>query len=139
MLRFWNRKMIQSSALRLRRFKILTKTVLQFNFQNWRFFFHSKTEGNPNWKSSVYLFRADATIFSMFFLVHKKLKKPPSKVAQKFSKLFSPIVSKTAQTEESCFKMWLIDQLYVELGNRLAFLDLIAKLHPLFASLLPRL
>ena len=31
---------------------------------------------------------------------HKKLKKPPSKVAQKYSNLFSPRVAQTTQTEE---------------------------------------
>ena len=32
------------------------------------------------------------------------MKKPPSKVAQKYSKFFSPIAAKTAQTEEFMFQ-----------------------------------
>ena len=34
----------------------------------------------------------------------KRLKKPPSKVAQKYPKQFSPITAKTAQTEEFMFQ-----------------------------------
>ena len=39
-----------------------------------------------------------------FFFDHKKLKKPPPKVAQKYSNFFSLIVAKTAQTEEFMFQ-----------------------------------
>ena len=42
-------------------------------------------------------FSSDATIF-------KKLKKPPSKIAQKYSNLFSPWAAQTAQTEEFMFQ-----------------------------------
>ena len=54
------------------------------------------------------------------FFAHKKLKKPPSKVAQKNSNpLFSPYcleLPKRPKRKNSCSKMWLIDQLYIELG-----------------------
>ena len=43
-----------------------------------------------------------SSIYSFFAL--KKLKKPPSKVAQKYSKKFSPIAAKTVQTEEFLFQ-----------------------------------
>ena len=39
-----------------------------------------------------------------FFFAHKKLKKPRSKVAQKYSNFFSPIAAKTAQSEEFMFQ-----------------------------------
>ena len=51
---------------------------------------------------------------------HKKLKKPPSKVAQKISNPLSfpycPEVPKQPKQKNSCSKMWPIDQLYIELG-----------------------
>ena len=57
------------------------------------------------------LFSADATIFLKIlkvFFAHKKLKKPPSKVAQKNSNplFFSllPWAAQTAQTEEFMFQ-----------------------------------
>ena len=54
------------------------------------------------------------------FFAHKKLKKPPSKVAQKNSNpLFFPYcpeLPKRPKQKNSCSKMWLIDQLYIELG-----------------------
>ena len=52
------------------------------------------------------LFSADATMFFKFFFDHKKLKKTPPKVAQKYSNLFSPIARsiQTAQTEEFIFQ-----------------------------------
>ena len=53
-------------------------------------------------------------------IAHKKLKKPPSKVAQKNSNpLFFPYcpeLPKRPKQKNSCSKMWLIDQLYIELG-----------------------
>ena len=67
-------------------------------------------------------FSADATIFSniFFFFAHKKLKKPPSKVAQKNSNpLFFPYcpeLPKRPKQKNSCSKVWLIDQLYLKLG-----------------------
>jgi hypothetical protein len=50
----------------------------------------------------------------------KKLKKPPSKVAQNNSNpLFSllPELPKRPKRKNSCSKMWPIDQLYIELGE----------------------
>ena len=49
----------------------------------------------------------DATIFQKkinIFFGHKKLKKPASNVAQKYSIFFSPIAAKTAQTKEFMFQ-----------------------------------
>ena len=68
-------------------------------------------------------FSADATIFSKINIdknfVHKKLKKPPSKVAQKNSNpLFFPYcpeLPKRPKQKNLCSKMWLIDELYIEL------------------------
>jgi hypothetical protein len=54
-----------------------------------------------------------------FIFAPKKLKKPPSKVAQKYSNPLFFLTASTAQmaqTEELCSKMWPIDQLYIELG-----------------------
>ena len=69
------------------------------------------------------LFSADATMFlkkSLFFFAHKKLKKPPSKVAQKNSNpLFFPYcpeLPKRPKQKNLCSKMWPIDQLCIELG-----------------------
>ena len=70
------------------------------------------------------LISADATIFSkqcyVSFLPQKVEKKTPSKVAQKNSNppLFSllPELPKRPKQKNSCSKMWLIDQLYIELG-----------------------
>ena len=68
------------------------------------------------------LFSADATIFKKK-IAHKKLKKLPSKVAQKNSNpLFfpnCPELPKLPKQKNSCFKLWLIDQLYIELGTSL--------------------
>ena len=55
-----------------------------------------------------------------FFLALKKLKKPPSKVAY-LSRILvvSEIFHNTAQKpkwQNSCSKMWPIEQLYIELG-----------------------
>ena len=52
------------------------------------------------------LFNADAKIFSNFF-AHKKLKKPPSKVAQNSSNplfFLTALTDQTAQTEEFLFQ-----------------------------------
>ena len=49
------------------------------------------------------LFSVDAKLFSIFFY-HKKLKKPPPKVAQKYSKKFSALYCQTAQKEEFRFQ-----------------------------------
>ena len=58
----------------------------------------------------------------------KKLKKPPSKVAQKNSNpLFFPLLPaqpKWLKQKNSCSKMWPIDQLYIELGAVLKNLGL---------------
>ena len=69
------------------------------------------------------LFSANATIFSkkkLNFFAHKKLKKPPSNVAQKNSNpLFFPYcpeLPKWPKQKNSCSKLWLIDQWYIELG-----------------------
>ena len=68
------------------------------------------------------LFSADATIFLnlKFYFAHKKLKNPPSKVAQKNSNpLFFPYcpeLPKRPKQKNSCSKMWLIDHLYIKLG-----------------------
>ena len=53
------------------------------------------------------LFSADATMFSIFLFFsfdHKKLKKAPPKVAQKYSKKFSALYCQTAQKEEFRFQ-----------------------------------
>ena len=71
-------------------------------------------------------FSADATIFSKklrnFFCPQKVEKKTPSKVAQKNSNpLFFPYcpeLPKRPKQKNSCSKLWLIDQLYIELGQR---------------------
>ena len=65
------------------------------------------------------LFGAVATMFffKIFFFAHKKLKKPPSKVAQKNSNpLFFSLTASIAQMAQNGSKMWPIDQLYIELG-----------------------
>ena len=69
------------------------------------------------------LFSANATMFSkkfqIFSLPIKSWIKPPSKVAQKNSNLlFSllPAEPKWPKQKNSCSKMWLIHQLYIELG-----------------------
>ena len=51
---------------------------------------------------------------------HKKLKKPPSKVAQKNSNpLFFPYCPELPKQKNLCSKMWPIDQLYIKLGSAL--------------------
>ena len=53
------------------------------------------------------LFSADATMFSKKNFAHKKLKKPPSKVTQKYITFFSsllPWAAQTAQTEEFMYQ-----------------------------------
>ena len=66
------------------------------------------------------LFRADATIFS------KKKKKCPQKVEKTTLKLkstffpYCPEVSKRPKQKNSCSKIWLLEQLYIELGAYLA-------------------
>ena len=64
-----------------------------------------------------------STMFSKknsFFFALKKLKKPPSKVAQKNSNPhffpYCPELPKQPKQKNLCSKMWLIDQLYIELG-----------------------
>ena len=49
------------------------------------------------------LFSADAKLFKLFF-DHKKLKKPPPKVAQKYSKKISALYCQTALKEEFRFQ-----------------------------------
>ena len=63
------------------------------------------------------LFSADATIFKKKKKIcPQKLKKPPSKVAQKNSNpLFFPYCPELPKRPKRP-KMWLIDQLYIELG-----------------------
>ena len=57
--------------------------------------------------------------FQIFFAL-KKLKKPPSKVAHKnLNTLFFPYcpeLPKRPKQKNSCSKLWLIDQLYIEMG-----------------------
>ena len=72
---------------------------------------------------SMQLFSADATMFSKFifsFFCPQKVEKPPSKVAQKNSKPlffhYCPELPKRPKQKYSCSKLWLIDQLYLELG-----------------------
>ena len=59
--------------------------------------------------------------FQKLFLPTKSWKKSPSKVAQKNSNLlFFPYCTelpKLPKQKNSCSKMWLIDQLYIELGT----------------------
>ena len=51
------------------------------------------------------LFSADAKLFSdLFIFDHKELKKPPPKVAQKYSIFFSALYCQTAQKEEFRFQ-----------------------------------
>ena len=68
------------------------------------------------------LFSAVAKISLIFFFAHKKLKKPPSKVTQKNSNpLFFPLLPaqpKWPKQKNPCFKMWPMDQLYIELGYK---------------------
>ena len=47
----------------------------------------------------------------------KKFKQPPSKVAQKYPKKFSPIATKPPKLKNSSSKMWLIVQLYIKLDH----------------------
>ena len=58
-------------------------------------------------------------MWTLQYFAHKKLKKPPSKVAQKNSNpLFFPYcpeLPKRPKQKNSCSKLWLIDQLYIEL------------------------
>ena len=46
----------------------------------------------------MYLLNSDAKLIKNLF-DHKKLKKPPPKVAQKYSKIFSALYCQTAQKE----------------------------------------
>ena len=48
---------------------------------------------------------------------HKKLKKPPSKVAQKYFIFFLHYCPELPKQKNSCSKIWLIDQLYIKLGQ----------------------
>ena len=50
------------------------------------------------------LFSADATMFLIIFFDLKKLRKPPSKIDQKYSIFFPPIAAQTSQTEEFIFQ-----------------------------------
>ena len=74
------------------------------------------------------LFSADATIFSKkYSFAHKKLKKPPSQVGQKNSNpLFSllPGLPKWPKQKNLYSKMWLIEQLYIELRWQLSIFEL---------------
>jgi hypothetical protein len=61
------------------------------------------------------LFSVDTTMFLKdfnFFFAHKKLKNPQIH----FFPLL-PAQSKWPKQKNSCFKMWPIDQVYIELGN----------------------
>ena len=52
------------------------------------------------------LFSVDATMFLILILFdHKKLKKPTSRVALKYSHCFSRIAAQTAKTEELIFQI----------------------------------
>ena len=62
------------------------------------------------------LYSADAKLFSKkIFLDHKKLKKPPPKVAQKYSKKIPPCTAKRPKKKNSVFKMWLEESLSIAL------------------------
>ena len=53
--------------------------------------------------------------FKFFFFALKKLKKPPSKVAQNNSNpLFAPYCLKRPKQKNSSSKMWPIEKLYIE-------------------------
>ena len=78
------------------------------------------------------------TLYNVFkkkfiFFALKKLKKTPSKVAQKYSTCFlhyCPELLKQPKQKNSCTKMWLIDQLYLKLGlgvKRSAYLLVLVK------------
>ena len=57
-------------------------------------------------------------VFKIFFAL-KKLKKHPQKLSRKTQVHFFSLLhwaAQTAQTEE-CSELWLIDQLYIELGS----------------------
>ena len=51
-----------------------------------------------------------------FILPTKSFKKPPSKDAQKNSNSFFFLLPKRHKQKDLCSKMWLIDQMYIELG-----------------------
>ena len=57
---------------------------------------------------------------SLFYNAHKKLEKPSSKVAKKYSNFcfdFLPWAAQMAQTEELRSKKWLMHKLYTKLGS----------------------
>ena len=64
----------------------------------------------------------DTTIFKKYFFCPQKEKKTPSKVAQEASNpLFFPYrPERQPQHKSSSSKLWLIDQLYIELGLKVA-------------------
>ena len=70
------------------------------------------------------LFSAHATNFFeknlCCFFAYKKLKNHPQKLLGKIQIHFFPLLPaqpKWPKQENSCSKMWPIDQLYIELGN----------------------
>ena len=70
----------------------------------------------------MHLFSADCTMVSNIFFAHKKLKKPPKKVAYlSRNSVVSEIFPYTAQQpkwQNICSQMWPIEQLYIELGTK---------------------
>ena len=71
---------------------------------------------------SMQLFSADATMFSKYiFFDHKKLKKTPPKVAQKYSIFFQPCAAKRLKKKNSVLKMWLKKSLSIALGSQCIF------------------
>ena len=65
------------------------------------------------------LFCADATIFSNFFCPQNVEKTLPKNCSEKLKSTFFPYcpeLPKRPKQKNSCSKMWLIDQLYIELG-----------------------
>ena len=66
------------------------------------------------------LFSADATIFSkifwIFFCPQKVEKTTLKSCSEKLKSTFFPYCPELPKQKNSCSKMWLIDQLYIELG-----------------------
>jgi hypothetical protein len=58
----------------------------------------------------------------IFLPTYEKLKKPPSKVAQKNSNPFFSLLPELPKQKKLCSKIWLIDQLYAGRTGEGAFL-----------------
>ena len=67
------------------------------------------------------LFSADATMFSKTICQQKVEKNILKSCSEKLKSTFfpnCPELPKRPRQKNSCSKMWLIDQLYIELGSR---------------------